>query len=72
MVGTAGKFDAVALNPQPLPPKAVSGGAANMAGIAGNFDAVALNPQPLPPKEVSRGLGAGSLPGSVGKAVFRA
>jgi hypothetical protein len=37
------RLDAVALNPQPLPPKE--------SWLANRFDAVALNPQPLPPKE---------------------
>jgi hypothetical protein len=36
-------FDTVALNPQPLPPRAF-----------GRFDWVLLNPQPLPPKEIYR------------------
>jgi hypothetical protein len=36
-------FESVALNPQPLPPKA------SRKLFANNFDAVALNPQPLPP-----------------------
>lgn len=60
-------FEAVALNPQPLPPKEGPFGAAKATGITGNLDAVALNPQPLPPKEVLGGLGAGA----VGKAVLR-
>lgn len=40
-------FEAVALNPQPLPPKEASSSAVR------DFDSVALNPQPLPPKKVS-------------------
>jgi len=39
--------DAVSLNPQPLPPKAVSAIATSV------LDKVALNPQPLPPKETA-------------------
>jgi hypothetical protein len=35
-------FIAVALNPQPLPPRFIS-----------RFDAVLLNPQPLPPRYLS-------------------
>jgi hypothetical protein len=41
---TENSFTEVALNPQPLPPKAVGGLFANP------LDKVALNPQPLPPK----------------------
>lgn len=40
-----GRFDAAALNPQPLPPKA-----SVLEALRSRFDAVALNPQPLPPK----------------------
>jgi hypothetical protein len=39
-------LDAVALNPQPLPPRE-----ALLGSLRHNFDAVALNPQPLPPRE---------------------
>jgi hypothetical protein len=39
-------LDAVALNPQPLPPRE-----ALLGSLMHNFDAVALNPQPLPPRE---------------------
>lgn len=39
------RLDAVALNPQPLPPRDLLG------SVLGRFNAVALNPQPLPPKE---------------------
>ena len=42
--------DAVALNPQPLPPREMLLGA-----LSHHFDAVALNPQPLPPREVLLG-----------------
>lgn len=38
------RFDAVALNPQPLPPHETS--------ATHRFDAATLNPQPLPPREV--------------------
>jgi hypothetical protein len=38
------RFDRVALNPQPLPPKDLGGAFSNP------FDSVALNPQPLPPR----------------------
>jgi len=38
-------FDAVALNPQPLPPREA------LLTLHSRFDAVALNPQPLPPRE---------------------
>ena len=41
-------LDAVALNPQPLPPRELS-----MGSLFGRFDAVALNPQPLPPRELA-------------------
>ena len=44
-------LDAVALNPQPLPPRELSG------SLLGRLHAAALNPQPLPPHE----LGVGSL-----------
>ncbi|HSW25957.1 MAG TPA: hypothetical protein VLJ62_24565 [Burkholderiaceae bacterium] len=44
-------LDAVALNPQPLPPRELGG------SLHGRLNAVALNPQPLPPHE----LGIGSL-----------
>lgn len=41
-------FEAVALNPQPLPPKEI-----NFADfLKGPADLVSLNPQPLPPKEL--------------------
>lgn len=40
-------IDAVALNPQPLPPKEIGG------LFSDTIDAVALNPQPLPPKEIA-------------------
>jgi hypothetical protein len=47
--GGAGRLDRVALNPQPLPPKA--------------FERVGLNPQPLPPRIVDRvGLNPQPLP----------
>jgi hypothetical protein len=39
-------LDAVAINPQPLPPRE-----ALLGSLMHNFDAVALNPQPLPPRE---------------------
>jgi hypothetical protein len=39
-------LDAVAINPQPLPPRE-----ALLGSLRHNFDAVALNPQPLPPRE---------------------
>ena len=41
---------AVALNPQPLPPREL------FAGVADRFSAVAINPQPLPPKESFAGI----------------
>jgi hypothetical protein len=40
-------LQSVALNPQPLPPKA------SRKLFANNFDAVALNPQPLPPLQTA-------------------
>jgi hypothetical protein len=43
-------LDAVALNPQPLPPRELG-----LASLHNRFDAVALNPQPLPPREVLLG-----------------
>jgi len=43
------RFDSVALNPQPLPPKDSS------TGLARCYETVALNPQPLPPKEIAPG-----------------
>jgi hypothetical protein len=39
-------LDAVALNPQPLPPRE-----ALLGALHNRLDAVALNPQPLPPRE---------------------
>ena len=43
-------LDAVALNPQPLPPKSLSDAVA--ASLPHSIlDQVALNPQPLPPRE---------------------
>jgi len=39
-------LDAVALNPQPLPPRELA-----LGSLRNRFDAVALNPQPLPPRE---------------------
>ena len=51
--------DAVALNPQPLPPREMLLGA-----LSHHFDAVALNPQPLPPREAL--LAVPSHRGSVG------
>jgi hypothetical protein len=42
------RFDAVALNPQPLPPRS----AAKFA--ASPIDVATLNPQPLPPKSAGR------------------
>ena len=51
--------DAVALNPQPLPPRETLLGA-----LSHHFDAVALNPQPLPPRETL--LAVPSHRGSVG------
>ena len=57
------RLDAVALNPQPLPPKSFAARGARM------WDAVALNPQPLPPRESSRfervGLNPQPLPPKV-------
>lgn len=48
----ASRFEAVALNPQPLPPKAPTLFEQFAAAPAARrFDAVALNPQPLPPRE---------------------
>lgn len=47
-IAKVSRFDAVALNPQPLPPKEI--------GAVRNFDAVLLNPQPLPPKTKIGGL----------------
>jgi hypothetical protein len=41
-------LDAVALNPQPLPPRELA-----MGSLFSRFDAVSLNPQPLPPRETS-------------------
>jgi hypothetical protein len=43
-------LDAVAINPQPLPPRE-----ALLGSLMHNFDAVALNPQPLPPREALLG-----------------
>ena len=43
--------DKVALNPQPLPPKALEVNVAKV-DLASHGDKVALNPQPLPPKAV--------------------
>ena len=51
--------DALALNPQPLPPRETLLGA-----LSHRFDAVALNPQPLPPREAL--LGGPLHRGSVG------
>ena len=48
---TGKSLDAVALNPQPLPPRELGG------SLLGRLNAAALNPQPLPPHE----LGIGSL-----------
>lgn len=45
-------LDKVALNPQPLPPKAF-GDLLGLAPIFHRFDAVALNPQPLPPRSAT-------------------
>ena len=42
VIGKTSRFDAVALNPQPLPPKEIG-------SAVRNYDAVMLNPQPLPP-----------------------
>lgn len=39
-------LDAVAINPQPLPPRELA-----LGTLLHRFDAVALNPQPLPPRE---------------------
>jgi hypothetical protein len=41
------RLDAVALNPQPLPPRE----GLNLSMLGSRLDAVALNPQPLPPRE---------------------
>jgi hypothetical protein len=49
----ASAVDAVALNPQPLPPRDTVVG--KSMSLAGRFSAVALNPQPLPPKELTLG-----------------
>ena len=46
---TANKADAVALNPQPLPPKAAVT-PSPFAKATNKTDAVSLNPQPLPPQ----------------------
>jgi hypothetical protein len=43
LIGKTSRFDAVALNPQPLPPKEIG-------TSVRNFDTVMLNPQPLPPE----------------------
>jgi hypothetical protein len=48
--GPSHRFDAVALNPQPLPPRE-----ALLGGLSHRFDTVALNPQPLPPREALLG-----------------
>jgi hypothetical protein len=48
----ASRLDRVALNPQPLPPKAFD-----------RVDRVALNPQPLPPKALARPLLPGAIAG---------
>jgi hypothetical protein len=42
-------FDAVTLNPQPLPPREA------LLTLHNRFDAVSLNPQPLPPREAILG-----------------
>jgi hypothetical protein len=47
---SAHPLDAVALNPQPLPPRELA-----MGSLLNRFDAVALNPQPLPPREMALG-----------------
>ena len=47
-----GRLDAVALNPQPLPPKSMSDDLAASLP-ASLLDEVALNPQPLPPRWAS-------------------
>lgn len=48
LAGFSRYSDAVALNPQPLPPKEI-----NFADfLKGPADLVSLNPQPLPPKEI--------------------
>jgi hypothetical protein len=47
-----GRLDAVALNPQPLPPKSMSEAVAASLP-ASLLDEVALNPQPLPPRSAS-------------------
>ena len=49
-------LDAVALNPQPLPPKEIGAGS-----FVNRFDAVAVNPQPLPPRELVAGVRASLL-----------
>jgi len=50
-------LEAVALNPQPLPPRELG-----LSSLLNRLDAVALNPQPLPPRE------ALSLADRLGKA----
>jgi hypothetical protein len=47
------RFDAVTLNPQPLPPKEAELNARLSPSLFVRFDAVALNPQPLPPREIA-------------------
>ncbi len=49
MAGSLVNPNTVMLNPQPLPPKAIS-----RSAYLSRYDTVALNPQPLPPKTVSR------------------
>ena len=51
---TANKADAVALNPQPLPPKQ-SSTPSPLEKATRKADAVSLNPQPLPPKAAGKG-----------------
>lgn len=52
-LATTSRLDAVALNPQPLPPKESELTARLLPSSLGRFDAVALNPQPLPPREIA-------------------
>lgn len=64
--------DAVALNPQPLPPKEAPKFNARIGTMVRSGDKVALNPQPLPPKIISGtiagGLDNNATVSAIGKA----
>jgi len=63
--GSAGKFEAVAFNPQPDPPQPAIVATHHGGGGAAKFESVAFNPQPDPPQPTVEAIHQGG--GSAGK-----